>query len=198
MGFMATMPVNAKKSEVNPIDHKKIIKVKQTQSDKVMFEEAARLYESSADTEIRNKAFQLALASAEKGNADAQLLVSLMYEIGEGVGVDVDIAEQWRQKAAKNGHIDAKGIIALMGIAQDLDKQNIEKFKPYADEAYASGSIFGLASMAFVIHDGYGVEANEQEGKVLLLKAMSRPTNELNFFERIYLEDIQSLVLEIE
>lgn len=136
---------------------------------------------------------------AAKKNADAQLLLSLMYEMGYGVAMDTDVAEEWRTKAANNGSLDAKGIIAIMGIAQDLDQENVAKFKPYAEEAFKTGSIFGKAAMAYVLHDGYGGEEPEPvEGQKLLLEAMSQPMEKLNFFERIYLNDIRELVLQIE
>lgn len=163
-----------------------------------LFKKASKLYESSDSEEDRKQAFELALEGAKKKHAESQLLVSLMYEIGEGVELDTEEAEKWRNEAAKNGSIDAKGIIAVMNIAQDLDQLEVAKFKPLAEEAYKSGSAFGLAAMAYVIHDGYGVEADKKKGQELLMQAMSKPYEALNFFERIYLPDIQELVLEIE
>lgn len=143
-------------------------------------------------------AYMYALEGAKKKNADAQLLLSLLYQVGYGVELNVDAAAEWRKKAAKNGSIDAKGVIAVMGIAQDLNQQHVKELKPYAEEAFKADSIFGLAAMAYVLHDGYGGdEPKEQEGRMLLMKAMSKSDDQLNFFERIYIDDIRQLSLEI-
>lgn len=164
-----------------------------------LFSKAAEAYEKAMNDDAYQVAYEYALAGAKKNNKDAQLLLSLLYEMGNGVEMDVEVAEEWRTKAAKNGSMDAKGVIAIMGIAQDLDQENVKKFKPYAEEAYKAGSIFGLAAMAFVLHDGYGgQEPKPLEGEAMLRKAMTKPADQLNFFERIYLSDIQELSLEIE
>src|SRR5690606_11809263 len=114
----------------------------------------------------------------KKGNSNAQLLASVMYELGEGVEMDVDEAKKWRLQAAEKGNVDAKGVVALMGIAQDFDKINIKKHKPYAEEAYKTGSIFGVAAMAYIYFDGYGVEVDEAKGRKILMQAMSKPQEE--------------------
>jgi uncharacterized protein len=46
-------------------------------------------------------AFQMALPHAKAGNADAQVMVSLLYEHGFGVARDVLEAERWLLKAAE-------------------------------------------------------------------------------------------------
>lgn len=180
--------------EINLID---VAKKAKKLSGKVLFEESSALYEKSAAYQDRQIAFVYALEGAKKGNSNAQLLTSVMYEIGEGVEMDVDEAKKWRLQAAEKGNVDAKGVVALMGIAQDFDKIDIKKLKPYAEEAYKTGSIFGVATMAYIYFDGYGVEVDKVKGRKLLMQAMSKPQEEMNFFEKIYISDIQQLVLDV-
>lgn len=65
--------------------------------------------------------------SAEKGNADAQLNLAVMYRDGEGCSVDYSQAMFWFKKAAENIYprVDAYGEIGLMfqrgfGVSQDM------------------------------------------------------------------------------
>ena len=53
-------------------------------------------------------AFQMASPLAEAGNADAQNLLGMMYEYGEGVKLDAKTAADWYRKAAEQGHSDAQ------------------------------------------------------------------------------------------
>lgn len=53
---------------------------------------------------------------AERGHADAQFYMGVLYEYGRGVKKDIVKAVQWYRKAAGNGHDNAKfqlGLIAL-------------------------------------------------------------------------------------
>ncbi|MCQ2256573.1 MAG: sel1 repeat family protein [Bacteroidaceae bacterium] len=70
--------------------------------------------------------------AAEKGNADAQFNLAVMYRDGEGCHVDYSQALIWFEKAANNIHprADAYGAIGQMyqngfGVARDLSKAKI-------------------------------------------------------------------------
>ena len=54
------------------------------------------------------EAFQWCMKAAEKGLAEAQYLVSKMYENGDGVEEDEKLAFQWCRKAAENGYAKAQ------------------------------------------------------------------------------------------
>lgn len=69
-------------------------------------------------------ALRLLRAPAEQGNADAQLLLGIMYQDGEGVPKDPALAAQWIRKAAEQDNATAEfalGVMYLqaMGVPKD-------------------------------------------------------------------------------
>lgn len=52
--------------------------------------------------------------AAEKGNVEAQLTLGNMYRIGEGVGMNYQIAKKWLSKAASSGSQYAKSLLREM------------------------------------------------------------------------------------
>ena len=67
---------------------------------------AATCYSYGKGTEVdKEKAFKLYLSSAEKGLDKAQFAVGHFYEFGQGgVEKNHEIAVEWYQKAANQGH----------------------------------------------------------------------------------------------
>ena len=69
-------------------------------------------------------ALRLLRAPADEGNADAQLLLGIMYQDGEGVLKDAEQAAQWIRKAAEQDNATAEfalGVMYLraMGVPKD-------------------------------------------------------------------------------
>ena len=63
---------------------------------------------------------------AEQGNADAQFMVGTMYEKGDGVPQDSQIAVKWYSLAAQQGHDPAQTNLGTMyrkgdGVPQDYE-----------------------------------------------------------------------------
>ena len=52
--------------------------------------------------------FNFQLTMAERGHVEAQYLLAGMYAEGHGTERDMELALQWYQKAAANGHSDAQ------------------------------------------------------------------------------------------
>ena len=57
-------------------------------------------------------AFKILKPLADKGHAEAQLVIGDMYNIGRGVQQDNAVAIEWYRKAAEQGNMDA---IQMMG-----------------------------------------------------------------------------------
>ena len=62
--------------------------------------------------------------AAEQGDADAQLLLGAMYELGSGVAQDDKQAAAWFRKAAEQGDAKAQRLLGMMydigvGVVQD-------------------------------------------------------------------------------
>ena len=80
-------------------------------------------------------------ARAERGEADAQTNLGIIYEKGHGVAQDLAQAVTWYRKAADQGHAPAQYNLGYMyekglGIAQD-GAQAIAWFRKAADQGYA-------------------------------------------------------------
>ena len=48
------------------------------------------------------------MAAAQQGDADSQFAVGLCYECGCGVEIDYSSAREWYERAAEQGHKEAK------------------------------------------------------------------------------------------
>ena len=78
---------------------------KQEQDAKANYELAVNYREGKKDLK---KAFDLCKGAAEKGVVEAQSLLALMYEKGEGTAEDLGQALHWCEEAVKNGYEQAK------------------------------------------------------------------------------------------
>jgi TPR repeat protein len=109
------------------LDHKKL-SVQSSFEKRVAFtrmkkeeDDAEKLFQRGVDLYIgRNgvkknvvEAAKLLRKAAEKGHAEAQLLLGNCYFSGEGVKQDVVEAAKWWKKAAEQGLADAQGILGV-------------------------------------------------------------------------------------
>lgn len=53
-------------------------------------------------------------SAAERGEAEAQLLLGVMYDTGDGVPVDDSEGAKWYRKAAEQGHAEAQYHLGVM------------------------------------------------------------------------------------
>ena len=89
------------------------------------------------------------IALAEKGNADAQFNLGLMYAKGNGVEPDQKAAVKWWQRAAKQGQAMAQFNLGLKyadgdGVKQDF-KEAVKWYQKAADQGDARAQ-FSLGS----------------------------------------------------
>ena len=97
---------------------------------------------------------------AEKGNANAQLGLGLMYAEGKGVAQDYKEAVNWIRKAAMQGDVDAQyrlGAIYFngLGVVQD-HKEAVNWFR----KAAMQGDVSAKYNLSFMYAQGQGVAKN--------------------------------------
>src|SRR5688572_20033114 len=51
---------------------------------------------------------------AEKGDADAAFNLGQAYRLGKGVPIDLTQAQNWLERAARKGHVDAQSTLGLL------------------------------------------------------------------------------------
>jgi len=97
---------------------------------------------------------------AEQGNADAQVLLGLMYFRGQGVSKDSSLALKWYKAAAEQGNADGQahlGSMYLMGIGVKKDtSQALKLWKLSANQGNLGAQVnLGLAyrNLRDVPHD---------------------------------------------
>lgn len=72
--------------------------------------------DTPAEKEKGGQSFAEIKAAAEKGNAESQLKLGLMYRYGDGTSRNVDEAIKWLRKAAEQGNIDAMNQLYRAGL----------------------------------------------------------------------------------
>jgi len=105
-------------------------------------------------------AIRLWLPLAEKGNPDAQTMLGIIYEEGQGVPQDDAAAVTWYRRAADQGHPDAQFYLACMhdlGKGVPIDPAVAANWlSKAADQGHAHAQ-FNLGAM---YEDGIGVSQN--------------------------------------
>jgi uncharacterized protein len=102
------------------------------------------------------------------------LNLGVLYENGEGVGLDLGEAARWYRQVAAGGEVLAQLTLGLMyregrGVPRD-DRKAARWFCALADRGFAIGQI----NLAFMYLDGLGVERNDAAAAALLMKAAAR------------------------
>ena len=112
-----------------------------------------------------SRAMQLLSPFAERGDADAQHRLAVMYQNGLGVVRNPALALAWMRKAAEQGLAIAQhglGFMYLQGEGADPDPSQAAHWFRLAAEQGLAGSQSMLASM---YAEGNGVEADLGPGK---------------------------------
>jgi TPR repeat protein len=110
-----------------------------------------------------DKAHEYYLLAAEKGHADSQYVIGLMYAHGIGIEKNIDNAFKWYKLAAEKGHAESPYQIGHMyeyGEGIEINEQEAFKWYKLAAEQEDRFSMIKLAKMYEL---GLGVEINEQE-----------------------------------
>jgi TPR repeat protein len=114
---------------------------------------------------------RLWLPLAEGGNADAQTMLGIIYEEGQGVSQDHTAALTWYRRAADQGHPDAQFYLAYMhdlGKGVPIDSAAAANWlSKAADQGHADAQ-FNLGA---VYEDGIGVSQDYQAAATWYRKA---------------------------
>jgi uncharacterized protein len=108
-------------------------------------------------------------ASAEKGDADSQFNLGLMYEQGLGVSKDEKEAIAWYQKSAMQGNSNAQYNLGVLyengrGSAVDFAKAN-----QWYRKAAVQGDALAIGNLGMLYLRGQGVNEDKVAGLALLL-----------------------------
>ena len=98
------------------------------------------------------KAIEALRQSAEKGNAEAQFRLGVIYGNGdEGIGIDQQKAMSWFKQAARQGHENALITMAWMY----ANGSGVETDEPRARELYLLAADHGSAKAQYVVATMY-------------------------------------------
>ncbi|HEY1459568.1 MAG TPA: tetratricopeptide repeat protein [Casimicrobiaceae bacterium] len=108
---------------------------------------------ATAATELRPE--------AERGNAEAQYRVGLMYEYGKGYPLDKSQGVTWFRKAAMQGHVAAQVELAVIyatgdGVKED-DAQAVSWFRKAAEQ----GNAIGQYNLGLLYAKGQGIPRDD-------------------------------------
>ncbi|MCI7046793.1 tetratricopeptide repeat protein [Helicobacter sp.] len=112
-----------------------------------------------------DSSFDEVLAKAKQGDAEAQFLLGLMYDQGQGVKQDYEKAAEWFSKAANQGYAKAQYNLGAMyengqAVRQDY-KKAFEWYSKAANQGYAKAQ-YNLGAM---YEKGYGVRQDLKKAK---------------------------------
>ena len=113
---------------------------------------------------------------AEKGDADAQLDLGLMYYLGEGKGKNNTKAEEWIRKAAEQGQAEAQfnlGFLYSNGISKDSEKSQKEAIIWYTKSA-EQGNDSAQCNLGIAYAAGNGVQRDYNEAMRWLRKSATQ------------------------
>jgi len=108
-------------------------------------------------------AFQLAGPLAEAGNAEAQNLLGLMYENGEGVKLNAETAAAWYRKAAEQGHGEAQLNLGALYENGEGVARNEATAAQWYQRAAEGGNMLAQYSLALMYRQGRGVARDDRQ-----------------------------------
>lgn len=98
---------------------------------------------------------------AEKGDAQSQYALGMMYENGFGVTKDLSAARSWYTKAATQGNTDAQFNLGAMNEKGIGAPKNYAAAAKYYRLAAAQGDIDAFNNLGFLYQQGLGVKQNK-------------------------------------
>ena len=129
------------------------------------FEEGVAAYEAG-NLPLAVKEFRTA---AEKGDANSQFNVGLMYEQGIGVGKDEKEAVAWYRKAAEQGNSNAQYNLAVLYENGRGTKIDYAKALQWYRKAAIQGDELAVGNLGMLYVRGQGVTEDKVAGLALLM-----------------------------
>ena len=116
--------------------------------------------------------------AAEKGNAEAQYWLAILYEHGRGTKQNYAKARQWYEKAAKQGDINAQVSLGQMYKDGKGGKQDYSKARQWWEKAAQKGSAYAQKRLGDLYSDGHGVKQDYDKARQWWEKAAAQNNGE--------------------
>ncbi len=107
--------------------------------------------------------FKTAKALAEKGDADAQLTLAIMYGSGKGVAQDSVESLKWYHKAAEQDHVQAQFFLGSKYYLGDNIEQDYGKAEKWFVKAGTNGHAMAQYELGVMYNEGKGVTINHEK-----------------------------------
>lgn len=120
-------------------------------------------------------------AAAEKGDANCQYNLAMMYEQGIGLGKDEKEAVVWYRKAAEQGNSNAQfnlGVLYENGRGTPVD---FAQANQWYRKAAAQGDPLAIGNLGMLYVRGDGVKVDKVAGVALLLQSAAMDPSPTNF-----------------
>lgn len=133
--------------------------------------------ESAKDAyRTRNYATALSefLAYSERGYAEADFMLSMMYINGEGVPKDLNLAIQYAQKAIEGNNKGAFALIASIYLSKQSDIRDISKAIEWYEKGIQAKDINSMRHLGLMYLSGVEVKQDYQRAYSLLKDAADR------------------------
>jgi len=139
------------------------------------------LYLTALTNIATSQTFNETKENAEKGNAEAQFNLGLMYAKGHGVAQDFAKAKAWFEKAAAQGLAEAQTTLGVLyvqgqGVAQDFGKARAW-YEKAADQGYAEAQ----TNLGALYAQGQGVSQDFTKAKAWFEKAAAQGVGKAQF-----------------
>jgi len=137
---------------------------------------ALLIFQSAAATE-----FDEMKALADQGDADAQVNLGVMYDVGDGVPMSDAEAVKWYRKAADQGYARAQFKLGVMyAVGEGVPENDAEAVKWYR-KAAEQGLAESQYLLGFMYRKGEGVPENDAEAVKWYRKAAEQGLAESQF-----------------
>jgi hypothetical protein len=108
---------------------------------------------------------------AERGDAEAQYRVGLMYEFGKGYPRDMQQALSWLRRAGTQGHTGAQVELGVLHSGGEGVPANARESVEWFRKAALAGSATGQYNLGLMIAKGEGIARNDAEAMAWFRKA---------------------------
>ena len=107
---------------------------------------------------------------ADRGNGDAQFALGHAYRLGRGVPQNLNLAEQWYERAARNGHQEAQ---AMYGVILFQNGRRREAL-PYIERGAENGDPRAQYVLGTVLFNGDYLPADHPRAYALMTRAAAQ------------------------
>lgn len=112
---------------------------------------------------------------AQKGNAEAQFALGLMYDKGQGVAQTDRQAAAWYQKAADQGDADAQLNLGLMYANGRGVAKNYQQAAAWWQKAADQGDAEAQYNLGLMYYNGQGMARNYRQAAAWYKKVLAQP-----------------------